>query len=644
MVTAYKGLLKEKEALEASFSAVSSGSSSTLTDSNKTNDNAAAAPSLESTHTSQSDDLNKQMATLMNALATLSAEKSRMEASFQADKRQLRQDLAAKDKHIRDLVESAKSAVTANGLEVEKVKSKLIVERHARDKEINDHMAMVRELQKLLSDERHLKENLEMQLNDLKAKFSQFDTSDTRIADLRNELDKMRRKYRELKTSAREALTTTSRNECDANSHALLGQLQNEIAQIKTQHTKAIAVEQKRAQYAEDRSKSLAAVHEDRVVTLESRLAELSASLGTYDRLRQSDQESIFRLKEKIVQLETTSTSSSIAPLTDKHASKALESRRDINELIEEIVHLKKLLIIENAKQASPHDLSKLFATGNDHADCVDENERLRREFDKYRADSESLHKTVDTQTNHMRTLQDKIQVLNRNIDEQEQELKHKAASQLADLRSERGKWKELVASMEADFRGKMSDIEVQLQKQRERSLNLLEDKEQEIRTLRQSIETAAGDPASTALVEKRKISASHLGIGVGGTSSANSTNECHMLHYVHELSRKEVEITALRKAKNVAEASMRQALQDKVTTQQELHDRIGDLEDNVDRLERCKSRESANLEYLKNVVISFLLANDADSKRHMVNAIGAVLEFNPNEHKIIGNYFAGRK
>lgn len=34
--------------------------------------------------------LHTQLATLMNSLATLSAEKSRMEASFQADKKQLR--------------------------------------------------------------------------------------------------------------------------------------------------------------------------------------------------------------------------------------------------------------------------------------------------------------------------------------------------------------------------------------------------------------------------------------------------------------------------------------------------------------------------------------------------------------------------
>jgi len=46
--------------------------------------------------TSQSEEtvehLRTQLTTLMNSLATLSAEKSRMEASFQADKKQLRSE------------------------------------------------------------------------------------------------------------------------------------------------------------------------------------------------------------------------------------------------------------------------------------------------------------------------------------------------------------------------------------------------------------------------------------------------------------------------------------------------------------------------------------------------------------------------
>ena len=71
---------------------------------------------------------------------------------------------------------------------------------------------------------------------------------------------------------------------------------------IETDSDKHIPVfqEQKRATDAEERARKLAAVHEERVANLEARLAELSETVGNYDRLRQHDQMSIHRLKVSI--------------------------------------------------------------------------------------------------------------------------------------------------------------------------------------------------------------------------------------------------------------------------------------------------------------------------------------------------------
>jgi len=57
-------------------------------------------------------------------------------------------------------------------------------------------------------------------------------------------------------------------------------------------------------------------------------------------------------------------------------------------------------------------------------------------------------------------------------------------------------------------------------------------------------------------------------------------------------------------------------------------------------RLERCKTREGANLEYLKNVIISYIVTRDADGKRHMLNAISAVLQFTAAEMQAINASF----
>lgn len=61
-------------------------------------------------------------------------------------------------------------------------------------------------------------------------------------------------------------------------------------------------------------------------------------------------------------------------------------------------------------------------------------------------------------------------------------------------------------------------------------------------------------------------------------------------------------------------------------------------------RLERSKSREGANLEYLKNVTLSYLTTSDPQSKKKMLNAIGAVLRFDDSEINLIGNHLGKKK
>lgn len=55
--------------------------------------------------------------------------------------------------------------------------------------------------------------------------------------------------------------------------------------------------EQERAAKAEEQVQRLAAMHEERVANLEARLAELSLTVGSYDHLRQQDQNAISKLK-----------------------------------------------------------------------------------------------------------------------------------------------------------------------------------------------------------------------------------------------------------------------------------------------------------------------------------------------------------
>ena len=91
-----------------------------------------------------------------------------------------------------------------------------------------------RELQKLLADERRLKEQLENQIEELKSKVVQLESQsgqkeqyEKKLRDARNELEAMRRKLKRAEAKAKET-------------PPLLLELQEEMANMKMHHEEAI--------------------------------------------------------------------------------------------------------------------------------------------------------------------------------------------------------------------------------------------------------------------------------------------------------------------------------------------------------------------------------------------------------------------
>lgn len=670
-MTAYKGLLKEKEALEASLATITSDETDTSNRSDAVSSSKSSEAASRSTDTaSELDQMRMQISTLMQSLATLSAEKSKMEASFQADKKSLRNELKVKEKHIAELQEKVSASDAHTKLEVEKVKSKLIIERHEWEKESGNQYAMVRELQKLLADERQIKANLVMQLQDLKSHVSSAGMDGDRHRELLAELEQTKRRLKENEREANEAAVQQAMPPED-----ILKRLQSEMMHLKKQHMAAIESEQHRAYLAEERNKALAAMHEERVASLESRLTELSATVGLYDRLRQTDQQNIAKFKERIAQLSNSPGDGDDRRMERDENTSAGGKHDDwhVNELINEIIVLHNVLLMKNSKLDEPVDVSRLYNTFQaagklieTTCNCGKRNESLSRENAELRAENVKSGSQIDTLNAHIKTLQAKVEVLNRNIDEQEAELRNKSHDHKMELKSERNRWKELVSANDAESRAKQSELELQLQKQRERSLALLEEKENEIASLKASFNVfAMPKPArkrSETTTDRSDVDKSSsdskdgrddgvfadtdddlttMALTFSSKMSTMSNKEpMHMLHYVHELSRKEVEIVALRKARHLAEQTLRLALQDKAANQEELYDKISALEEQVDRLERCKTREGANLEYLKNVFLSFLLSNDSDGRKHIINAISTILQFNAGELNAINKHY----
>ncbi|KAF7989644.1 hypothetical protein HCN44_008318 [Aphidius gifuensis] len=577
------------------------------------------------------EELKTQLGVLMNSLAILSAEKSRMEANFQSDKKLLRNEREECEKTVKDLKEKLKRAQHNTQLEVEHVKYKLIMERHEREKEQADNSSMIKELQRIITDERRNKEILEQQIKDIKNQM----VNKTQNKYLEAELEIANNKLKQAEAAVKET-------------PPMLLSLQSELANLKKQYKNALHEERKRVANAEQQAKILEMSHESRVAGLESRLAELSETVGGYDRLRQNDQHAIQKLRDQLVDLKI-------------NEDKEQDTTTDINDpdiIKHKIRDLYCCLININNKNNSINIKDFLESLNlkdtNDDIDYQKKYELLQQEFDKYKqqysntVDRNNSLKLKNNNSNnnaqdnsselnlrksYCKNLEERIRVLNHDINNYENEYKKKLDQQMQQIQEERIRFERILTQKETDYRGKIATLEHQLLRQRERSLALIEDKEKEILTLKSSfhaILTKNNDPLNIERHkndEKRTIEPSADFI-----TALLSVESPPMLHYAQELARKDIQVSNLRKQNNELEADLRKNQRELLAASERHAKEIKNLESSITRLEAYKSREGANLEYLKNVIVNYLTSNDPSSRRHMMNAISTVLRFTNDE------------
>lgn len=485
-------------------------------------------------------DHQQQIQTLMKNISTLSTEKSRMEQLFQNDRRKLKQEISDKNSELEHFKSSYEGKLNQimkqNAMEIGQLKSKLIVAQHEREKEHNDSMEMMRELQKLLSDERRLKDNLEMQLNDLKMRFSNYS----------NEVEMKMNKNPEPETEENPK----------QNDDSILESMQSQIQALKQQNKFTIETEQKRANEAIERSKNLQKIHEERVSNLEEKLAELTSMIASYHRSRNSDLENISKLKEKISQLEVNQIVEPIKP------QKIAEPKKSI---LDEIV-------------MKDDDESKQYFEENF--------ERLELELHSSRMENDDLKRKTEGYSSKILMLQEKIRNLNKTIEDCENELKSKMFEYQTNLKLEKSKWQNKLCIVETEYRSKLSQLEQQLQKQRDRSMNLLEEKDNELRTLKALYESTFNcEQGPSQEVSEKDINNLSMVLNSSGNSKLpESYQDTYMIHYSNELARKDLELAKIRKSKKEAETQCRKIMTEKVELRDELENKIDTLQQEVER------------------------------------------------------------
>ena len=287
--------------------------------------------------------------------------------------------------------------------------------------------------------------------------------------------------------------------------------------------------------------------------------------------------------------------------------------------------------------------LLELDLVNSDHEVCQLELQQLKKELEWFKQKEQRSGRKemirfgpTEDEVNQLRV---QIQFLRSEMEHSEQEHRESLKAVQDSWMKERLTWKDELTQAERAGRNRVADLELQLQKQRERSLTLLQEKDEELNSLREWLNMKNATPLSsdTRSTERNKAEAdgeewpeslAQLGSMTLGASASGG----QILHYVEELARKEVEIQGLRRSRNQLEASLRDMQMASVAMEHKVAEQKQHLHEELARLERNQSREGANLEYLKNVLLEFFLRSDPSSQAHMFNAIAACLHFSPKE------------
>ncbi|XP_043944512.1 GRIP and coiled-coil domain-containing protein 1 [Protopterus annectens] len=613
--------------------------------------------------------LKTQLATLTNALATVTQEKSRMEASYLAEKKMMKQDF--EDLSSRSEEEKIRYEAEIKNMQEQlaEVRSRLITQQHERAQEQNDHAVMLRELQKLLQDERTLRQDVELKMEEMRVSLAEQSYAADRIGDYELQKKKLLEEVEKLKKMLQDVEIEKQKPD------PRLQKLQEEMENAKANFQIQLQQELKKTALVEEQLRQHSKLEEERVAALEAQVSELSELLGSNEKAKQKDQMCIQKLKERIVQLDMENKTLAIAASSRVSTEINVdEASLDINVLKDKLEKIKKHLYLAVKKSKEPLDIEKLCETDSVFKAETSDGEKatvlyyqqelkqLKEEFERYKmraqvvlknktAKDGTSAKEVEELTEQLSELKEKYIALR--LSYEELEIKHKLemdAVQQEVLHLQQCHKQEL-EKLENEYKERALKLEGELHKQRDRALQVMQEKDHEIERLKSTL-------LNYSLQKHRRSSTENKIIDGEIDSSDTDASSSQILYqalkiagpveptfllYAEQLARKEVEIGALRKQKHKLEAEVHQ-LQEKCLIERERHqEEIAVLQDQIQKSVRDKGREGANLEYLKNIIYRFLTLQDALGRQQTLTAILTILHFSPQEKHIVMRHQGNR-
>ena len=246
--------------------------------------------------------------------------------------------------------------------------------------------------------------------------------------------------------------------------------------------------------------------------------------------------------------------------------------------------------------------------------------------------------------------LRERLVVARTSCDEQEAKLHEKEEGFARALAAMRESHRAELAERDSVHRQRATELEAEMRRHRDRTVSMLAERDREIASLRLQVvehqlpalpdNSFQHDAADRATAE-----CSEVGASSGESSSTGAlvvselianvgvADDAKILHFAHERSRYEAEASTLRRQKYSLETSLREARRDAALAA-ELHaSELRELREDLAKRDRDRSRETANLEYLKNVVHRYMTCRGgASARQQMLNAIATILQFSPAE------------
>lgn len=597
LVKAYKSLQEEKTALQETVNAFS------------------AQPPHASNNSDEDvgtdDALKQQVTALTKTLSSLNETKNTLELRFQHDK-----------KELLEQVDILKTGLTAehNTLQQERstnegyrkdMKSKLRNEQHEREQEQTHHVAMLRELQHMLANERNSTQKLELELDDLRNSKNfekQRSVFEDKIKLLKDERDYL----------ISELDKTRSKSNVPSKDFILLKEEVVELRGVKAE-LEAVKSEQETVAFKTLHLQTTA--DQNRIRELENRLADLSELVAEYDVTQKRDQEEISRLRSRVTTLE------------HEAATKTESARVSVS--------VNTNVIIDTPTSPSCNMTSPPHSGKTSQGDNVTSSREMVIVPRDMISASLPLQLVSKNREVEISKLKESVRVYKQEIAKLQEEKKNQ---QLHLVKLTDQHKKELIEidtqhsleikESEKGHASRLNELIDSSNKARLRSQDLLAERDLEISDFRSRVNPKRS-PVKPGSNEENMIADLLSSVE---TESVPRT----MVFYKQQHQYLTDELLKLKEQRD----HLDQVIREKERNEHVYVTEVTNLKQEVSRLIRNTSRESANMEYLKNIVLRYLRVTNGSEKRQILLAIFTVLHFSEEEkvsvkHKLMPGWFS---